>query len=71
LNDLSENLSEDKNLVHNKLNICPNRKCSASLRDNIIAKLKKNAEITCPYCKIELKENNMKHISFNFTKNRN
>ena len=71
LDILSEDLAEDKNLVQDKLNICPNRKCSASLKDNIIAKLKKNAEITCPYCRIELKENNMKHISFNFTKNRN
>ena len=71
LNFLSEDLFEGKNLVYNKLNICPNRNCSASLKDNIIAKLKKNVETTCPYCKIELKENNMKHISFNFTKNRN
>ena len=68
LNVLSKDLSEDKDLVQNKLNICPNRKCSASLKDNIIAKLKKNTGITCPYCKIELEENNMKNISFNFTK---
>ena len=71
LDVLDKDLPEDKNLVHDKLNICPNRKCSASLKDNIIAKLKKNTEVTCPYCKNELKENNVKHIFFNFTKNRN
>jgi aspartate carbamoyltransferase regulatory subunit len=52
--------------VYGKLSICPNKKCSASLRDNLIKKLKKQADVHCPYCNTVLKEESIKNITFNF-----
>ena len=68
LSILSGDLPEDKNLVMGKLNICSNRDCSAALKDNIILKLKKLANVNCPHCKSELNLSTIKPILFNFTK---
>ncbi len=69
LDILLGDLSEDKNLVKGELNICPNRDCSAALKDNVISKLKKHANVTCPHCKSELNLSAIKPILFTFTKN--
>ena len=63
---LSEDLSEEKNTIFGYLNTCPNRDCSAALKDNIITKLKKTPEIECPHCKSKINANIIKTIKFNF-----
>jgi len=68
LDILLGDLSDDKNLVMGELNICPNRDCSAALKDNVIAKLKKHSNATCPHCKSELNLSTIKPVLFNFTK---
>jgi len=69
LDILLGDLPDDKNLVVGELNICPNRNCSAALKDNVISKLKKHANVFCPHCKSELTLTTIKPILFNFTKN--
>ncbi|MHA2289341.1 MAG: class I tRNA ligase family protein [Promethearchaeota archaeon] len=59
-------LKEDENKVYGKLPICPNQECSATLKDNIYEKLKKNKEVKCPHCNISLSDENIKNITFNF-----
>ena len=61
-------LTEEKNLVFGKLPICPNQECSATLKENIFAKLKKTKDVKCPHCNADLSEDNIKKISFNFAK---
>jgi len=63
---LSESLSEDKYEIFGYINICPNRDCSAALKDNVIKKLKKNSEIKCPHCEFKITKNTIKTIQFNF-----
>jgi DNA-directed RNA polymerase subunit RPC12/RpoP len=48
--------------------ICPNKGCSASLKDNITSKLSKKKEIMCPYCNNTLDESKIKTIGFSFLK---
>ncbi|MFX1469893.1 MAG: isoleucine--tRNA ligase [Promethearchaeota archaeon] len=59
-------LTEEKDRIYGNLNICLNRECSASLKDNIISKLKKKTELQCPYCKSNINQNTVKNIKFNF-----
>jgi len=59
-------LKEEENKVFKELKICPNKKCCASLKGNIIEKLDKKSEVLCPYCSTELTNNNIKTISFEF-----
>ena len=61
-------LVKDKNAVFGQLNICPSKTCSASLKENILSKIKKNTEIKCPYCKTKLNESNIQSIKFIFVK---
>jgi len=61
-------LSKDKEKVTGTLNICPNKDCSASLKENIILKLRNKIEINCPYCNFNLKESDIKSIEFQFKK---
>ena len=63
---LSKDLSEEKNLISGTLNICPNKDCSAALKDNIISKLKKSSEIECPHCNSKITREKIKKIKFNF-----
>ncbi|MFX0005716.1 MAG: isoleucine--tRNA ligase [Promethearchaeota archaeon] len=63
---LSKDFSEEKNLISGILNICPNKDCSAALKDNIISKLKKGSEIECPHCKSRITREKIKKIKFNF-----
>ena len=65
---ISGELSKEEGKVFGKLNICPNHNCSASLKDNLILKLKKKSVLQCPYCRSDLSENNVKLITFNFKK---
>ncbi|KKM24981.1 hypothetical protein LCGC14_1599650, partial [marine sediment metagenome] len=51
-----------------RLNLCPNKNCSASLKDNIILKLKNKAEIKCPYCSSVLKMDKINNIDFSFSR---
>jgi len=60
--------SEEKDKVFGKLNICPNKDCTASLKENILTKLQKKAIVNCPYCNAELNEGNIKEVSFNYVK---
>ncbi|MFX1480812.1 MAG: class I tRNA ligase family protein, partial [Promethearchaeota archaeon] len=62
------NLNKEKEKVYGELNLCSNKICSASLKENIIKKLKGNTENTCPYCNIQLKMDDIKKITFNFIK---
>ena len=61
-------LPKDEEKVFGQLNLCPNSTCSASLKENIIAKLGKNNDIKCPYCNTILKMDDIKTITFNFLK---
>jgi isoleucyl-tRNA synthetase len=63
---ISEDLSEEKERISSSLNICPNRDCSAALKDNIIKKLKKKSEVKCPYCESKISKDGIKTIKFNF-----
>ena len=59
-------LTEEKDKIFGHLNICPNKDCSAALKDNIILKLKKTPELNCPHCKSKINQNTIKAIKFNF-----
>jgi len=61
-------LTKDKDKVIGTLNICPNKDCSASLKDKVISKLKDKIELNCPYCNINLKVSDIKLIEFQFKK---
>ncbi len=61
-------LTKEKDKVIGTLNICPNKDCSASLKDKVISKLKNKVELNCPYCNINLKESDIKLIEFQFKK---
>ena len=65
---LTDKITEEKDLVFGKLNICPNRECTATLKENIIAKLQKKSKVQCPYCKIELQKESINSITFSFKK---
>lgn len=65
---LLDDVPQENGKVHAVLNICPNRECSASLKGNVIAKLKKKDSVNCPYCNSPLKEDTIKSITFNFAK---
>ncbi|MFX1316112.1 MAG: isoleucine--tRNA ligase [Promethearchaeota archaeon] len=65
---LFDDLKQEKDKVFAKLNICPNKECSASLKENLISKFKKTTELKCPYCNSTLKKDNIKIITFNFKK---
>jgi DNA-directed RNA polymerase subunit RPC12/RpoP len=62
----SEELNEENEKVFAKLYICPNKECSASLKENINKRLKKGAEVQCPYCNTKLEEANLKTITYNY-----
>ncbi len=62
----SEELSEEKEKVFAKLYICPNKDCSASLKENINKRLQKGTEVQCPYCNAKLEEANLKSITYNY-----
>jgi valyl-tRNA synthetase len=64
----SEDITEEKDKIFGKLSICPNRDCSAALKDNIISKLKKKAELQCPHCKSNISEDKIKTVTFSFKK---
>jgi valyl-tRNA synthetase len=51
-----------------RLTICSNRQCSASLKNNIVAKLEEKPCTTCPYCNTNLTKDNIKNITFKFLK---
>ncbi|MFX0060524.1 MAG: class I tRNA ligase family protein, partial [Candidatus Heimdallarchaeota archaeon] len=59
-------LPEEKDKIFGHLNVCPNKDCSAALKDNIISKLKKTPDLDCPHCKLKLNQNTIKVIKFNF-----
>ncbi len=63
---ISGELKEDKEKIYGKLNICPNRDCSAALKDNLISRLEKKSELECPHCNSKIKKNTLKSIRFNF-----
>jgi isoleucyl-tRNA synthetase len=67
-NVLNRELEEEENKVYGKLLICPNKECSASLKENIIAKLKKKADVKCPYCDTIIKPATLKTITYSFSK---
>jgi len=62
----SEELNEEEEKVFAKLYICPNNDCSASLKENINKRLKKDTEVLCPYCNTKLEEANLKTITYNY-----
>jgi hypothetical protein len=62
----TNDLKAVENKIFGKLNICPNKECSASLRDKLVAKLKKQNDVNCPYCNTKISEDTLKRITFNF-----
>ncbi|GAH14035.1 unnamed protein product, partial [marine sediment metagenome] len=62
----SEKLNEEDEKVFSELSICPNKECSATLKDNINKRLKKGSEVLCPYCNTKLEEANLKNITYNY-----
>ncbi|MFW9947890.1 MAG: class I tRNA ligase family protein, partial [Candidatus Odinarchaeota archaeon] len=66
VNVIEKKIEEEKDKVYGQLYICPNKQCSASLKQNIISKFKKQSEVKCPYCDTKLKESEIKTIKFNF-----
>ncbi len=62
----SQELNEEEGMGFAKLYICPNKECSASLKENINRRLKKDAEVLCPYCNTKLEEANLKTITYNY-----
>jgi len=64
----SEEITEVKGKIFGKLRICPNRKCSAALKDNVISKLMKKEEIACPHCESTLNENIIDAVTFSFNR---
>ena len=65
---ISGDLTEEKGKIFGKLNICPNKNCSAALKDKILSKLKKKADLKCPHCNSILAENVINPITFSFKK---
>jgi isoleucyl-tRNA synthetase len=65
---ITGDVTDEKDKIFVKLYICPNKNCSATLKENIISKLKKNAELKCPHCNSVLSENTLKNITFSFKK---
>ncbi len=65
---LLDDLTQENGKVFAKLNICPNKECSASLKDKIISKLKKKVALNCPYCNSAIKEDTINSITFNLKK---
>ncbi|MFX0032340.1 MAG: class I tRNA ligase family protein, partial [Candidatus Hermodarchaeota archaeon] len=63
---INQNLKKEKEKVSGQLHICPNKECSASLKDNIISRFKKQSEVKCPYCETKIKEKDVKLIEFEF-----
>jgi isoleucyl-tRNA synthetase len=61
-------LKEEEGKVYGKLPICPNQECSATLKDNIFAKLKKDKEVKCPHCNANISNENIKKITFNYAR---
>ncbi|MFX1588680.1 MAG: class I tRNA ligase family protein, partial [Promethearchaeota archaeon] len=61
-------LTKQDKFVHGTLNICSNKECSASLKDNVISKFKKKATVQCPYCDTKLEEKQIKKITYKFKK---
>jgi aspartate carbamoyltransferase regulatory subunit len=53
---------------YGKIYICPNKGCSASLKDNITSRFSKQKDVMCPYCNSTLEEGNIKSITFSFIK---
>ncbi|MFW9818366.1 MAG: isoleucine--tRNA ligase, partial [Candidatus Thorarchaeota archaeon] len=47
----SSKLKAENSEIFGKLNICPNKECSASLRDNLVSKLKIQKQVNWPSCK--------------------
>jgi len=62
-------LSQDDDKGFGTLHICPNKDCSASLKENVISKLKKKKDVNCPYCETKLSEKAIKSIFFLFNRN--
>jgi valyl-tRNA synthetase len=62
----TNDLKAENNKIFGKLNICTNKECSASLRDNLVSKLKKQKDVNCPYCNTRISEDSIKTITYNF-----
>ena len=60
--------SEEKDKVFGKLKLCPNKECTASLKENVLKNLNKKPKLYCPYCNAEIKKDNIKEIFFNYLK---
>ncbi|UCD00619.1 MAG: hypothetical protein JSV23_06940, partial [Promethearchaeota archaeon] len=65
---ISEDLVEEEGKIFAKLNVCPNKECSAVLKDNIITKLKKKTKVECPHCKSGLNVDAINSVTLSFEK---
>jgi len=63
---VNEDLKEEKEAVHGKLFVCPNKKCCATLKEKIALKLETQDDVKCPHCETLLKDGDLKVISFQF-----
>ncbi|MFX1498812.1 MAG: isoleucine--tRNA ligase [Promethearchaeota archaeon] len=63
---INESLQKEKGKVFGQLHICPNKECSASLKDNVVSRFKKQPEVKCPYCQAKIKAKDVKLIEYEF-----
>ncbi|TXT54741.1 MAG: Isoleucine--tRNA ligase [Promethearchaeota archaeon] len=61
-----DKLEEKPEFIYNEINLCPNEKCHASLKVNIMKKVEDNRDVNCPYCGETLKHEDIIDVSFQF-----
>jgi valyl-tRNA synthetase len=59
-------IEEKDDYVSNEIKLCPNEKCYASLKSNIIQKVEAQKNINCPYCGEPLKDSSIFDVKFQF-----
>jgi isoleucyl-tRNA synthetase len=63
-----EQLDAEDNYIFEKINLCPNKKCHASLKKKYMTKLKNGKNPNCPYCGTELEKEKIIEVAFKFKK---
>jgi hypothetical protein len=63
-----EQLDVEDNYIFEKINLCPNKKCHASLKKKYMTKLKNGKNPNCPYCGTELEKEKIIEVAFKFKK---
>ncbi|MEJ2249296.1 MAG: isoleucine--tRNA ligase [Candidatus Lokiarchaeota archaeon] len=62
----NESIKEQDNFIYEKINLCPNKECHASLKKKYMTKLKNGKNPNCPYCGTELEKDKIVDVAFKF-----